>query len=671
MGHHAMSDTGSPPDQTCPVKKTNLIQRLRHRAILLCCLAVIVLFLPSGLFGESGEASPVKVQPIVVEGIPFNVKVDDPSRESVPFALMVLDEDDEVVFHYNGIIPATVRNIRVPSKGQYEIMLTTAGRTWETPLRSLSGLVTLLPPLVAILMALVFRQVYVALFAGIWIGGFIVLDYNVVRSFFYVIDHYVIDALSGDEGWDHTSIAVFTLLLGGLVGIVSRSGGTRGIVNSLARYATTPIRGQVATWLMGIFIFFDDYTNTLIVGNTMRPVTDKLRISREKLSYLVDSTAAPVACIAVVTSWIGFEISLLKDAFESVGMLDLNPFTTFVASIPYSYYPIVTLFFGLFIASMGRDFGPMLTAERRARNEGLVLRPGAVPISNIDTEITSAENVPERWFNAVIPISVVIVGTVVGLVITGRESLMASGNSAGLFDSIRAGNSFVALMWSSFTGCVVAVGMVTAQRILSLTASINAWVAGVKSMTPAIIILVLAWSIGAVCGDLHTADYIVGRLSGVIAPELLPGLIFLVAAAVSFSTGTSWGTMTILTPLAVPLVIQITQLNDMSLALQQSILLSSIASILSGAVFGDHCSPISDTTIMSSMASTADHIDHVRTQLPYATTVAAVCILLGQIPAALGLPVPVVLLVCVTAVFLIVRFFGRPVTPPAPRAEDA
>jgi Na+/H+ antiporter NhaC len=628
--------------------------------------------LPAEALGDTDHSSPVKINPIVVERIPFDVQVDEPGLESVPFALIVLDEDDEVVFHYNGIIPATVRNVRVPSTGRYQIMLTTAGRTWDRGLRSLSGWVTLLPPLMAILMALLFRQVYIALFAGVWIGGFIVNDYSVVRGFFYVIDHYVVGAMAGEDGWDHTSIAVFTLLLGGLVGIVSRSGGTKGIVNSLARYATSPVRGQIATWLMGIFIFFDDYTNTLIVGNTMRPITDKLRISREKLSYLVDSTAAPVACIAVVTSWIGFEISLLKDSFESVGLLDLNPFTTFLASIPYSYYPIVTLFFGLLVAGLGRDYGPMLGAERRALVKGLPLRPGAVPISNIDTEITTAENVPERWYNAALPVVVVVLGTVAGLVITGRETILeASGQSPGWFESLRAGNSFVALLWSSFAGCVVAMLMVIGQRILSVTDTINAWIAGIKAMAPAIIILILAWSIGEVCGDLRTADYLVGRLTGVIAPDLLPGLIFLVAAAVSFSTGTSWGTMTILTPLTIPLVIQITQFHDATAVAQHTILLSSIAAILSGAVFGDHCSPISDTTIMSSMASTADHVDHVRTQLPYAITVAAVCVLLGYLPAALGLPLPLDVALCLAAAFLIVRLVGKPVAVSEPPSQGA
>ena len=643
---------------------------MRHGPWYLSAILLLVAAMPGDIFSASSLPSPVSVQPILVEKIPFNITVDDPRMESVPFALMIIGGGDEAVYTHNGMIPCTVRNIRVPATGDYQVVVSTAGATWETEVRCIKGYLALLPPLFAILIALIFRQVYIALFAGIWLGAFIVNDYNPVAGFFYVVDHYAVDTLAGDGGWDHVSIAVFTMLLGGLVGIISRAGGAKGIINSMANYATSPKRGQLATWFMGLLIFFDDYTNTLVVGNTMRPVTDRLKISREKLSYLVDSTAAPVACLAVITSWIGFEISLLKDAFESIGMLDRNPFTTFLAAIPYSFYPIMTLLFGLLIALTGRDYGPMLAAERRARHEGLLLSPEAVPISNIDTEISTAENVPERWYNAAVPIFVVVVGTITGLLVTGRASLIESGQTGpGVFDALRAGNSFVSLLWSSFAGCTVAIILTLAQRILSLTDTMNAWVAGIKSMTPAIIILVLAWGIGAVCNDLHTADYLVGTLSGVLAPELLPGLVFLVAAAVSFSTGTSWGTMTILTPLSVPLVIQVTQLSDVALAAQNSILLSSIAAILSGAVFGDHCSPISDTTIMSSMASTADHVDHVRTQLPYAVTVALVSVILGYVLSSLGLPVSVVLLISAAAVFAIIRFFGRPVSLNVPSSR--
>ncbi|MCH7548507.1 MAG: Na+/H+ antiporter NhaC family protein [Candidatus Krumholzibacteriota bacterium] len=626
---------------------------MRLRNLLLPAIALVI----TSVAVPARSDSPAVLPPFVVEHVPFEIEVKADGLDAVPYALIIIG-DDEIVYSQRGLIPTTIRNVRVPSSGNYELVFTTAGENWETPFRAVPGWLTLLPALVAILVALVFRQVHVALFAGVWLGAFIVKDYNPVAGFFYVIDHYVIDSIAGKSGWDHTSIALFTLLLGGLVGVVSANGGAAGIVRSISGFARGPRRGQMATWLMGLLIFFDDYTNTLIVGNTMRPVTDRLRISREKLAYIVDSTAAPVASIAVITSWIGFEISLIKDAFESVGMLDRNPFSTFVASVPYSFYPILTLVFVFFVARLGRDFGPMLAAERRARSGGGVLAPGAVPISNIDADLPSGENAPQRWFNAVVPIAVVIAGTIWGLIETGRAS---AGADASLFDALREGNSFVALLWSSFAGCVAAIVMTLAQRILSLRETMGAWVAGVKTMTPAMIILVLAWSIGAVCGDLHTADYLVSKLSGVIAPQLLPVLMFLVAAAVSFATGTSWGTMTILTPLCIPLVIRVTQLGDIAGDPQTTLLLSSIAAILSGAVFGDHCSPISDTTIMSSMASSSDHIDHVRTQLPYAVTVALLAVVLGYVPTALGLPGPLALLIGAVGVFAVVRVFGKPV----------
>jgi len=606
--------------------------------------------------------SPAAVPHLVVEHIPFDLTIESEDLASVPYSLMIIGNDDEAIFTYQGIIPSTIHNVRVPSGGSYDLMFVTAGKTWETPFRSLSGWQTLLAPLFAILIALIFRQVHVALFAGIWLGAFIIKDYNPLTSLFYTIDHYVVESMAGSGGWDHSSIAIFTLMLGGLVGVISANGGARGVVNAISKLATTPRRGEFATWLMGIMIFFDDYTNTLIVGNTMRPITDRLRISREKLSYIVDATAAPVTCIAVITSWVGFEISLLKDAFASIGMLDRNPFTTFVASVPYSYYPVLTIVFVLAVALFQRNYGPMLHAERRARRTGQVLSPSAVPISDIDSEVHSKQGVSERWFNAAIPVSVVVIGTVWGLVETGREALIAGGTpDPGWFEALRSGNSFVALLWSSFMGCFVAILLTLGQRLLSLTDTMNAWVGGVKAMSPAIVILVLAWAIGAVCGDLHTADYLVSRVSSVLHPDLLPGIIFLAAAGVSFSTGTSWGTMTILTPLCVPLVVQVTQLAGMSDAASNTILLSSIASVLSGAVFGDHCSPISDTTIMSSMASNADHIDHVRTQLPYALTVAFLGMILGYLPVALGGHPYFSLAIASVAVVLVVRFVGRPI----------
>ena len=343
-----------------------------------CLITVVFLalaFLPND--GATAESSPLKPPKVIIAGISARFELGSVGGPSAPYT-MKITRDGETVASFSANLPQSAE-VKLPRSGRYEIVIESEGNTWMTTVRALPGILTVLPPLLAIVMALVFRQVVIALFAGIWLGAFFVNDYNVLRSFFYVIDHYVIDSLAGDGGSEHVSIGVFTLLLGGMVGVFSRIGGTQGVVNKISRLATSPRRGQLATWLMGLAVFFDDYTNTLIVGNTMRPITDKLKISREKLSYIVDSTAAPVAAIAVITSWVGFEIGLIKDAFDALG-LDRNPFTTFVVSIPYSFYPILALMFGLFVAASTRDFGPMLAAEKRARTTGKVLSQKAVPL---------------------------------------------------------------------------------------------------------------------------------------------------------------------------------------------------------------------------------------------------------------------------------------------------
>ena len=375
---------------------------------------------------------------------------------------------------------------------------------------------------------------------------------------------------------------------------------------------------------MGVAIFFDDYSNTLIVGNTMRPVTDRHRVSREKLAFLVDSTAAPVACVALVSTWIGYEVSLVGDALEKTGS-DLNPFSVFLGSIPFAFYPIFALAFTLLIAVSGRDWGPMLRAERRAR-DGEVLAAGAQPLADFDSgELAPKDGGKARWWNAVVPVVLVVVTTLIGLYQTGRESLAAAGEAnVSLSRVIGASDPFTVLLWASMIGVVTAVLLAVVQDILSVREALAAAVDGFKSMLMAFVVLTLAWSLGQVCADLATAGYLKSAIGPTVPASLLPVVVFLVAAAVSFATGTSWGTMAILTPLAVPLVLEASAGN-------LDILEATVAAILGGAVFGDHCSPISDTTILSSMASGCDHVDHVRTQLPYALFSATVAIGVGYL----------------------------------------
>ena len=557
---------------------------------------------------------------------------------------------------------AEIDGVIFTHSGYNEILLPELDANFRV--RVIPGVLSLLPPLIAIVLALLVRQVLVALFVGIWIGALLIYDYNPLSGFFYGLTEYIAKAPADP---DKMAILVFSLILGGMVGVISKMGGTQGIVEKISHFASDSRKGQLATWLMGVFIFFDDYANTLIVGNTMRPLTDKLKISREKLSYLVDSTAAPVANIAIISTWIGFEIGLIADSFNSLGIAD-NAYITFFKTIPYNYYPIFALVLGLFIALLHRDFGPMLRAERRAMKTGKVLAPGATPISNLDTkDILADDKIKKRWFNGLIPITVVILTTLFGLWYTGLVKVHETGietSTMGIIQYISTiigeSDAYAVLMWASFLGSFTAIILAVLQRLLTLEQSINAWISGIKAMMMAAIILTLAWSIGNICSDLKTANYVIYISEKYISAHYLPFLSFITAALISFATGTSWGVMAILMPIVIPMAYIMPQSDpSISLALQQKIFLSTIASVLAGATFGDHCSPISDTTIMSSMASGADHIDHVRTQLPYALLGGIISMFIGYLPLGFGMNTYLLIGVGIISIFLIIRFYAH------------
>lgn len=502
---------------------------------------------------------------------------------------------------------------------------TSPSRIFEV--RFLPGWVSLLPPLVAIGLAVILHQVVIALFFGVWVGAFMVAGFDPLRATLRTLDHHIVLQMQ-DAG--HASLMLFTLLLGGMVGVVTRAGGAQGIANSVTHLATTPRRGQLATWLLGVLVFFDDYANTLVVGPTMRPITDRLRISREKLAFIVDATSAPVASVALVSSWIGVEVGYIHGQFEAL-QIDRDAYWVFVQTLPYRFYPFLMLFLGFLLVALGRDFGPMLRAERRARREGKLLADGATPATDFETaEMAPAPDRPQRWINAALPILVVLATVMIGLYATGLASVRALGEEESLRSIIGRADSFQALLWGSFAGGVTAILLALLQRILNLAQALQAWMLGLRSMLYALVILVLAWALGDMCKtDLHTGDYLVRILGPSLRAEFLPVLVFLVAAITSFATGTSWGTMGILFPLVVPLAHGIAP-GDTHL------LLGAISGILAGSVWGDHSSPVSDTTILSSLASSCDHMDHVRTQLPYAFLVALVSMLLGDLPTALG-----------------------------------
>lgn len=393
----------------------------------------------------------------------------------------------------------------------------------------------------------------------------------------------------------------------------------------------------------------------------MRPLTDRHLVSREKLSYLVDSTAAPISSVALISTWIGYEMSLISDSFRTLG-ITANVYWTFLESIVYRYYATFTLVFVLAVAWMGRDFGPMLAAERRAWKEKKLLGDDARPLADPDEEMVQGE-ASSPW-NAILPIAVVLVLTVAGLLQTGLSSTGGWPNLPfieALGEVFGQSNSYQALLWASMAGGLVAGAMALSQRILNLHDCLDTYMRGVKNMGGACAVLLLAWGIGSVCKDLHTASYLVEASRGFLAPQALPVAIFIISAAVAFATGSSWSTMAIVMPLAVGLAHELPPLAGLGPEVAWSLMVGTIASVLAGSTFGDHCSPISDTTIMSSMASAADHVDHVNTQIPYALTTAAVACLIGSLPGGWGINPWVLNLAGIIFLVGIVRFIGTPV----------
>ena len=561
--------------------------------------------------------------------------------------------------------------------GVNQVELVAAGETLSVEVPTLPGWTSILPPLIAIVLALIFKDVLVALFVGIFFGAWMIAGWaNPGSAFGRTIDTYIVESLT-DSG--HVSILVFTCLLGAMVGLVTKGGGTHGIVERLKPWATSQQRGQVATWFMGLCIFFDDYANTLIVGPTMRPITDRLKISREKLAYIVDSTAAPVVCLFPISTWVGFEIGLIGDAFDKLG-LEADAYGAFLSSIPYRFYPFFAIALVLMVAITRFDFGAMRRAEERALHEGKVLGDDARPIADYASdEVEPPEDAPKRAINAVLPILTVVLVTLWGLWRTGSSALAADGAAPvdgfwlGLRQILEGADSYVALLWASLAGALVALLLPLVQRILKVHEGVGAMVAGIKSMMLALLVLTLAWSLSAVCDGLSTAHYLSGLAEQGLEPHFLPALTFVLAAAIAFATGSSWGTLGIMEPLIIPIAHNLSVQHGHAFGdpVYQVAMMGSIGAVLTGAVWGDHCSPISDTTILSSMATGCDHVAHVRTQLPYALTTGAMAIFVGAIPAAYGAPAWLMVLVGLALIAGGVLFFGRRQAPlEAPGARD-
>ncbi len=543
------------------------------------------------------------------------------------------------------------------------------------------GWLSLLPPVVAILLAIVTRRVILSLVAGLFAGTLLMHHGNVFAATYDLLERQLWSTLI-DEG--KLRVFSFTLLMGAMVGVINRGGGMRGLINIVARLAKTRRGAQLSTWFLGLLIFFDDYANTMLLGNTLRPLCDRMKISREKLAYLVDSTAAPVAGVALVSTWIAVELDYIRDGLANLDtVVQWNPFELFVASIKYRFYVLLSLVFVPLVAIFGRDFGPMLKAERRclAGNVGDTAGDSTYKDPNEPPEET-----PTRWYNAVIPILVTL-GVVLALIIqTGKASFLAKFPDVQptMRDIFGAADSSFALQYGALAGLILAAALAGLQRILTSDQILTAAGNGAKIVLPAIMILWCASTLSRMTGNkswegqpsatayqfkehrLYTAEWLESQLvrstedeSGGISYPMLPTVVFVLASVVAFCTGTSFGTMGILVPMVVSLAYGMLSASGQTVTPDNPILLSSIGGVLAGAVFGDHCSPISDTTVLSSQASGCNHIAHVWTQMPYALTVGTVSILLGTLPIGYGFSVWVLLPLQVIALLAILLTLGR------------
>ncbi|GAB3062215.1 Na+/H+ antiporter NhaC family protein [Virgibacillus ainsalahensis] len=504
------------------------------------------------------------------------------------------------------------------------------------------GILSLLPPVLAIVLALITRNVIPALFAGVWLGATMVHDWNPFMGLYASFGDFILPNL-GDE-WSAT-VLLYCGLFGVLITVLQKTGGAHAIAQAISRKVRTDRGAQGSTMLFGIIIFFEDYFNALTVGSVMRSVTDKMRVSREKLAYIVDSTAAPMCLLAPVSTWVVFVMGLIGAQFVDLG-IEKSEYMTYLATIPFNFYSILALLLVAIVIYKKWDYGPMAQAEYRARTTGEVLRDGAEPPSDdsmMDVEMKEG-NTP-KMRNMIVPL-VVLLGLIPPLFLwTGgfpeNDFVTAVGES----------NGGLSILMAAFGAVIVALLMGMRQKLFNFKEAMSIVVTGFRSMMLVYIILTLAWSIGSVTSVLGTAEFIVSLAEQTTSPAIIPILLFLVGGVIAYTTGTSYGTFAIMIPIAMPLAASM----DISMLL-------CIAAVLSGGVFGDHCSPISDTTILSSAGASSDHIDHVNTQMPFALTAGISGIasfLIAGITGSVLLSLAVGIVIMILLAYLLNRFWGK------------
>jgi len=518
----------------------------------------------------------------------------------------------------------------------------------------------LLPPILAIALSIATGEVVPALFAGIWVGALMISSYNPLEATVKLIDWYIYNAT---DSWN-AAILLYDFVLGAFMGLLYASGSVYSFAQALSSRIRSARGAGLAASLLGVAVFFDDYGNTVIVGNSIRPLADRLRVSRELLSYIVDSTAAPIAGIALVSSWIGYEVSLIKDSIDTLnqqfesGLITAAPtyeaYVMWLNAVPYHFYSILAIILVFIVVLTRRHYGPMLRAEYRSVTEGKVLRDGATPLMPTEELFGTEPKTSKRvsgWLFGIAMITLVIT-TLISLWATGAEDIHKFWETP-FNEALMNADTAKALLWAGMATYFITFAWLLLGRAMSFKEVMRYTIRGMYLMVLPNAILLHAWCIKSATDAVGTADYVIhGAVVVGLSALLVPLIIYLVSMFISFTTGTSWGTFGVMMPIAVPMAWQlaILQYPD-NVGMAYLITFASIGAVFGGGIFGDHCSPISDTTIMSSMFSAADHIDHVSTQLPYAVLAGFTSVVLytlfalGVLSPSILLPVGLILLV--------------------------
>jgi len=455
--------------------------------------------------------------------------------------------------------------------------------------------IAILPPLTAIFLAIITRQVYVALFLGIWLGWTALVGWNPLLGLRDAIEALV----NTFQNSENTKVILFSMLVGSLIVLMQHSGGVSGFLTWISKKGMVKKRRDVELllWFTGIVIFIESNISNLVIGALGRPLFDRFKIPREKLAYLAHSTSAPVCILIPFNGWGAVLTGLLLTQRVEY------PFSTVLRAVPFNFYALFTILLILIIIFSGRDFGPMAKAERRSRETGKLVRDGAQLLTSEEVIAMPVKaGIRPHPINMLVPLLAMVLTVPIGLYLTGRGKITLGSGSTAVF-------------WAVLMGIFTAVVLYKVQRIFSLKEALDLVLKGIGGLIPMGLLMVLAFTLGSVCDKLGTGPYVAQLASATLPPALIIPLVFLIACVISFATGTSWGTYAIMIPIAVPLVVAL----NLNLPLM-------VSAVMGGGVFGDHCSPVSDTTLIASMASACDLIDHVNTQLPYALTSAGIAL---------------------------------------------